>query len=171
MPSVGSWNSTTQTHIPNKPNISGGSVNRTLYCNFPRYSLEDVALGTSSSLTSTSSSFSTRKSSSSSWNRKKLYITRYWSARGPSVSNKYRRVVIELVYLILARRMRKPSVCNVDLTLGYVKLEKKCILMTWKKNHKLNQGFTCKKHLLPSRWLKVNVEIQMQHGKGFYPNM
>ena len=41
-------------------------VNRTLYCNFPRYSLEDVALGTSNSLTSTSSSFSTRKSSSSS---------------------------------------------------------------------------------------------------------
>merc|ERR1719203_1256511 len=32
-----------------------------LYCNFPRYSLEDVALGTSSSLTSTSSSFSTKK--------------------------------------------------------------------------------------------------------------
>merc|ERR1719266_487814 len=37
-----------------------------LYCNFPRYSLEDAALGTSNSLTSTSSSFSTRKSSSSS---------------------------------------------------------------------------------------------------------
>ena len=46
----------------------------TLYCNFPRYSLEEAAFGISS-LMSGSSSFSTRKSSSSAWKKIQLKPT------------------------------------------------------------------------------------------------